>query len=314
MNYQYIRFFSDISIGDVDTVGGKNASLGEMYSELSREGVNVPNGFATTADAYREFLKHNDLIGPITAALDSLNVEDTKALAKTGEHIRTLINQGAMPDAIVSEIEQAYSQLETEYGRNVDVAVRSSATAEDLPDASFAGQQESHLNITGTAQLINSCRQIFASLFTNRAISYRVHQGFDHMSVALAIAVQKMVRSDKASSGVMFSIDTESGFRDIVFITGAYGLGENVVQGAVNPDEFYVFKPTLGTKYQPIIKHNLGSKALRMIYAESDSAIGDTGAVINTDVPLEEQNQFCINDDEVLELAKTAVIIEKHYS
>ena len=219
-----------------------------------------------------------------------------------------------MPDAIVTEIEDAYSKLEEEYGRNVDVAVRSSATAEDLPDASFAGQQESHLNITGTAALINSCRQIFASLFTNRAISYRVHQGFDHMSVALAIAVQKMVRSDKASSGVMFTIDTESGFRDIVFITGAWGLGENVVQGAVNPDEFYVFKPTLDTKYQPIIKHNLGSKALRMVYAEKDSPSGDTGVVVNTKVPIEEQQQFCINDDEVLELARTAVIIEKHYS
>ena len=314
MSYKYIRFFADISIGDVDTVGGKNASLGEMYSELSREGVNVPNGFATTAEAYRIFLDENNLVAPITKALDDLDVDDTKALAKTGEYIRTLINQAAMPDAIVTEIEDAYSKLEEEYGRNVDVAVRSSATAEDLPDASFAGQQESHLNITGTAALINSCRQIFASLFTNRAISYRVHQGFDHMSVALAIAVQKMVRSDKASSGVMFTIDTESGFRDIVFITGAWGLGENVVQGAVNPDEFYVFKPTLDTKYQPIIKHNLGSKALRMVYAEKDSPSGDTGVVVNTKVPLEEQQQFCINDDEVLELARTAVIIEKHYS
>jgi pyruvate,water dikinase len=314
MSYQYIRFFADVGIDDVDIVGGKNASLGEMYSELSREGVNIPNGFATTADAYRYFLKHNDLEAKITEALSTLDVEDTNALAKTGEYIRTLIVNGVMPQDVVDEIDQAYKQLEAEYGKNVDVAVRSSATAEDLPDASFAGQQESHLNITGTAALLNSCRQIFASLFTNRAISYRVHQGFDHMSVALAIAVQKMVRSDKASSGVMFSIDTESGFRDIVFITGAWGLGENVVQGAVNPDEFYVFKPTLGTKYQPIIKHNLGSKALRMVYAEKGSAIGDTGAVINTDVPLEMQNQFCINDDEVLELAKTAVIIEKHYT
>lgn len=314
MSYKYIRFFADISIGDVDTVGGKNASLGEMYSELSREGVNVPNGFATTAEAYRIFLDENNLVAPITKALDDLDVDDTKALAKTGEYIRTLINQAAMPDAIVAEIEAGYSKLEEEYGRNVDVAVRSSATAEDLPDASFAGQQESHLNITGTAALINSCRQIFASLFTNRAISYRVHQGFDHMSVALAIAVQKMVRSDKASSGVMFSIDTESGFRDIVFITGAWGLGENVVQGAVNPDEFYVFKPMLDTKYQPIIKHNLGSKALRMVYADKDSPSGDTGVVVNTKVPLEEQQQFCINDDEVLELARTCVIIEKHYS
>ncbi len=312
MSYQYIRFFSDISIDDVDSVGGKNASLGEMYSELSREGVNIPNGFATTAEAYRYFLKHNDLEAKITDALSTLDVDDTKALAETGEHIRSLIINGTMPQDVVDEIGLAYKELEKEYGTNVDVAVRSSATAEDLPDASFAGQQESHLNITGTAALINSCRQIFASLFTNRAISYRVHQGFDHMSVALAIAVQKMVRSDKASSGVMFTIDTESGFRDIVFITGAWGLGENVVQGAVNPDEFYVFKPTRGTKYLPIIKHQLGSKQLKMVYSENQS--GSTGAVENTKVSPAMQAKFCINDDEVLSLAKTAVIIEKHYS
>lgn len=312
MSYQYIRFFADIGIEDVDSVGGKNASLGEMYSELSREGVNIPNGFATTAEAYRYFLKHNDLEAPITEALAKLNVDDTTALAETGEYIRSLIINASMPQDVVDEIDHAYKELEKEYGENVDVAVRSSATAEDLPDASFAGQQESHLNITGTASLINSCREIFASLFTNRAISYRVHQGFDHMSVALAIAVQKMVRSDKAASGVMFSIDTESGFRDIVFITGAWGLGENVVQGAVNPDEFYVFKPTLDTKYQPIIKHQLGSKQLKMVYAKDQK--GSTGSVKNMKVSQEMQDRFCINDDEVLSLARTAVIIEKHYS
>lgn len=312
MSYQYIRFFADISIGDVDSVGGKNASLGEMYSELNRQGVNIPNGFAITASAYRAFLDHNDLVKPITEALDALDVDDTNALAKTGEAIRSMIINGTMPEAIVEEIAQGYTQLESEYGDNVDVAVRSSATAEDLPDASFAGQQESHLNIKGVYNLLNSCRQIFASLFTNRAISYRVHQGFDHMSVALAIAVQKMVRSDKAASGVMFTIDTESGFRDIVFITGAWGLGENVVQGAVNPDEYYVFKPSINEDRQAIIKHQLGSKKLRMIYSENQ--VGSTGAVENVAVPLEEQNKFCLTDDEVNSLAKTALIIEKHYS
>ncbi|HAQ50708.1 MAG TPA: phosphoenolpyruvate synthase, partial [Gammaproteobacteria bacterium] len=283
MNYHYIRFFADISISDVDSVGGKNASLGEMYSALSQHGINVPNGFAITASAYRLFLESNALVEPITQALDGLNVDDTKALASTGETIRQLINNATMPEEIVTEITQGYQQLEEQYGQQVDVAVRSSATAEDLPDASFAGQQESHLNITGVDNLIHSCRQIFASLFTNRAISYRVHQGFDHMSVALAIAVQKMVRSDKAASGVMFTIDTESGFKDIVFITGAWGLGENVVQGAVNPDEFYVFKPTLASGHQAIIKHQLGSKALKMVY--SDKASAATGAVENIAVP-----------------------------
>lgn len=312
MSYSYIRFFSEISIDDVDIVGGKNASLGEMYSELTQEGVKVPNGFATTAEAYRYFISYNNLEDRINEALSTLDIDDTKALAKTGEQIRTMIVEGGMPPEIVEEIERAYKELENEYGDNVDVAVRSSATAEDLPDASFAGQQETHLNITGTESLMNSCREIFASLFTNRAISYRVHQGFDHMAVALAIAVQKMVRSDKAASGVMFTIDTESGFRDIVFITGAWGLGENVVQGAVNPDEFYVFKPTLDTKYQPIINHNLGSKHLKMVYADKKS--GSTGSVKNERVPPAMQNQFCINDDEVLSLAKTAIIIEKHYS
>lgn len=312
MNYHYIRFFADISISDVDSVGGKNASLGEMYSALSQHGINVPNGFAITASAYRLFLESNALVEPITQALDGLNVDDTKALASTGETIRHLINNATMPEEIVTEITQGYQQLEEQYGQQVDVAVRSSATAEDLPDASFAGQQESHLNITGVDNLIHSCRQIFASLFTNRAISYRVHQGFDHMSVALAIAVQKMVRSDKAASGVMFTIDTESGFKDIVFITGAWGLGENVVQGAVNPDEFYVFKPTLASGHQAIIKHQLGSKALKMVY--SDKASAATGAVENIAVPVEMQNQFCLNDEEILSLAKTATIIEKHYS
>ena len=311
MNFHYIRPFSDLSIEDIDSVGGKNASLGEMYRELSPQGVKVPNGFATTADAYRAILKHNQLEQPIAEALASLDITDTQALAETGAKIRQWIVNAELPNDFIVEVEQAYQQLEGEYGIGVDVAVRSSATAEDLPDASFAGQQETHLNISGSGELLHSCRQIFASLFTNRAISYRTDKGFDHMSVALSIGVQKMVRSDKASSGVMFTIDTETGFRDVVLITAAWGLGENVVQGAVNPDEFYVFKPTLATKHHPILKRQLGSKKIKMIYADGQTYSGSTR---NIKVSREQQNQFCISDDDVISLADMAVTIEKHYS
>ncbi|RKZ81682.1 MAG: phosphoenolpyruvate synthase, partial [Gammaproteobacteria bacterium] len=311
MAFQYIRFFSELSIDDVEQVGGKNASLGEMYCALSPQGVTVPNGFATTADAYWYFLRHNQLEKPITDALAALDIDDTNALAVTGAKIRQWIINAELPGDFIHEIEQAYQQLEAEYNTGVDVAVRSSATAEDLPDASFAGQQETHLNISGSGELLHSCRQIFASLFTNRAISYRTDKGFDHMSVALSIGVQKMVRSDKASSGVMFTIDTETGFRDVVLITAAWGLGENVVQGAVNPDEFYVFKPTLASGFNPILKRQLGSKKLRLIYSEGHTHAGSTR---NIKVDSELQDQFCINDDEVLALAKMAVTIEQHYS
>ena len=311
MNLQYIRPFSELTIDDIESVGGKNASLGEMYRELLPHGVKVPNGFATTADAYRTIIKHNQLEKPIAEALSSLDITDTQALAETGAKIRQWIVNAELPHDFIVEIEQAYQQLEQEYGVGVDVAVRSSATAEDLPDASFAGQQETHLNISGSGELLHSCRRIFASLFTNRAISYRTDKGFDHMSVALSIGVQKMVRSDKASSGVMFTIDTETGFKDLVLITGAWGLGENVVQGTVNPDEFYVFKPTLASGHSPILKRQLGSKKVKMIYSDGHTFAGSTR---NIKVSLEQQNQFCISDDEIIALSKMAVTIEQHYS
>ena len=311
MTYQYIRLFSELSIDDIELVGGKNASLGEMYRELAPKGVKVPNGFATTSAAYRYFMEYNDLETRIATELSTLDLEDTEALAVTGNKIRHWIVEADIPDDLAAEIEAAYRQMEEEYEPGVDVAVRSSATAEDLPDASFAGQQETHLNISGTGDLLHSVRQIFASLFTNRAISYRSHKGFDHMAVALSVGVQKMVRSDKASSGVMFTIDTETGFRDVVLITGAWGLGENVVQCTVNPDEFYVFKPTLASGHRPILKRQLGSKTVKMIYASARTHAGTTR---NIEASTEERSSFCINDDEVLELAKMAVIIEKHYS
>jgi pyruvate,water dikinase len=309
--YKYIRTFSTLGIGDVELVGGKNASLGEMYQSLSAKGVQVPNGFATTSEAYYHFIEHNNLQEKIAGAVENLDIEDTEALAKTGAKIRRWILDAEFPKDFVKEIELAYKDLEEEYGSNADVAVRSSATAEDLPDASFAGQQETHLNITGTGELLHSCLQIFASLFTNRAISYRTHQGFDHMAVALSVGVQKMVRSDKASSGVMFTIDTETGFRDVVLITGSWGLGESVVQGTVNPDEYYVFKPTLASGHRPVLKRQLGSKASKMIYSSNPQAGHSTRTIESTP---EERSTFCVSDDEVLELAKMAVIIEKHYS
>ncbi|MBL4637930.1 MAG: phosphoenolpyruvate synthase, partial [Proteobacteria bacterium] len=311
MTFQYIHFFSDITIDDVASVGGKNASLGEMYQQLADQGVKVPNGFATTAEAYHHFLRHNQLATPIAEALNALDIHDTKALAKTGEKIRHWISNATLPDDLLKEIHLAYQQLEQEYGDGVDVAVRSSGTAEDLPDASFAGQQETHLNISGYVELIHSCRHIFASLFTNRAISYRVDKGFDHMTVALSIGVQKMVRSDKSCSGVLFTLDTESGFRDVVLITASWGLGENIVQGMVNPDEFYVFKPTLASGYRPILKEQLGSKKVKMIYAEGHTHMGSTR---NIKTSREQQARFCLSDDEVLQLAKIAVTIEQHYS
>lgn len=309
--YRYVQRFADLTIADVPTVGGKNASLGEMYRELSAEGVKVPNGFATTADAYRYYIGHNDLEGRISEALASLDTRDVDALAETGSRIRHWITHGEIPDDLAQEIVAAYRDLETDYGVNPDVAIRSSATAEDLPDASFAGQQETYLNIRGTENLLTTCKRVFASLFTNRAVSYRVDKGFSHMDVALSIGVQKMVRSDKGASGVMFTLDTESGFRDVVFITGAYGLGENVVQGAVDPDEFYVFKPTLTGDHRPILKRQLGSKLVKMIYGRDPMAGHSTR---NVHVRREDRERFCLDDDDVLTLARYAVAIERHYS
>ena len=309
--YKYIRRFADLGIQDVPLVGGKNASLGEMYRELSSQGVKVPNGFATTAQAYRYFLEYNGLRDRIGDALGKLDVNDVDALAHTGSDIRSWIVDGNMPPDLAEEITAAYKDLAHEAGHIPDVAVRSSATAEDLPDASFAGQQETYLNVKGTDNLQRTCKRVLASLFTNRAISYRVDKGFDHMSIALSIGVQRMVRSDRGSSGVIFTLDTESGFRDAVFITAAYGLGENVVQGAVNPDEFYVFKPTLETGHRPIVRRHLGEKAIKMIYGK-DPVTGM--ATHNVHVRREDRERFCINDDDVLQLARYAVAIEKHYT
>ncbi len=305
---RYIKRFAELGMNDVPLVGGKNASLGEMYRSLSEQGVKVPNGFATTTDAFRHFMAHNNLTQRIGDALTKLDADDVKALAATGAQIRQWVMEGEIPDDLAAEIHQAYADMEAEYGPTPDVAVRSSATAEDLPNASFAGQQETFLNIRGEQEVVAATLRVFASLYTDRAISYRVHQGFEHMEVALSAGIQKMVRSDKASSGVMFTLDTESGFRNAVFITGAYGLGENVVQGQVNPDEFYVFKPTLESGHRPIIRRHLGQKAIRMIYSED----GDD-PVTNIDVPEAERQQFCLSDDEILELARYAVTIEKHY-
>ncbi|MGE0105519.1 MAG: PEP/pyruvate-binding domain-containing protein, partial [Thiomonas sp.] len=248
----YIRFFDQIGIGDVPLVGGKNASLGEMYRKLSSQGVRVPNGFAITAEAYRYMLEAAGAWDALHAALDGLDPDDVKDLARRGKRAREIVYGAGLPKDLAAEIIAAYRTLQEQYGEDVSLAVRSSATAEDLPTASFAGQQDTYLNIRGDESLLDACRRDFASLFTDRAIHYRIDQGFDHFKVALSIGVMKMVRSDLAASGVMFSLDTESGFRDVVFFTGAYGLGENVVQGAVDPDEFYVHKPTFSAGHRTV--------------------------------------------------------------
>ncbi|MEJ2346065.1 MAG: phosphoenolpyruvate synthase [Gammaproteobacteria bacterium] len=308
---QYIRTFSEIGIDDVATVGGKNASLGEMYQSLTGAGVKVPNGFATTADAFWHFLDHNKLRQRIDDALGQLDTENLGNLARVGGQVRDWVLAGEIPPDLAEEIADAYSAMEREHGEGVDVAVRSSATAEDLPNASFAGQQETYLNVRGHDSLMDACRRVFASLFTDRAISYRVHQGFSHHDVALSIGVQKMVRSDVGAAGVMFTLDTETGFRDVVFITSAYGLGENVVQGQVNPDEFYVYKKTLEQGCRPILKRQLGEKAVKMVYTD-DTAVGSSTR--NVDVSVADRARFSLTDDEVLQLAHYAVLIENHYS
>lgn len=306
----FILWFDDIGIEDVPMVGGKNASLGEMYQKLTSKGVAVPHGFAITAYAYRYLLEKAGIEAAIRDVLSDLDTHDMKNLSERGEKVRNIIRHAEFPDELRREIIASYQKMEAEYGKNVDVAVRSSATAEDLPDASFAGQQETYLNIHGYDNLIENCRKCFASLFTNRAISYRHDKGFGQFDVYLSITVQKMVRSDSASSGVMFSIDTESGFQEAVFITGALGLGENVVQGAVNPDEFYVFKPTLKQGKKPIVGRRLGSKEMKMIY-DNDPSTAEPVKNIDT-TPLE-RGRYVINDDEIVQLAKWACIIEDHY-
>jgi pyruvate, water dikinase len=306
----FILWFDDIGIEDVPLVGGKNASLGEMYQKLTSKGVAVPHGFAITAYAYRYLLKTAGIEKAIEEALAGLDTHDLRNLQERGEKTRNIIRHAEFPDELRQAIIEAYQQMEKEYGAGVDVAVRSSATAEDLPDASFAGQQETYLNIKGPDNLIDACRRCFASLFTNRAISYRHDKGFGQFDVYLSIVVQKMVRSDSASSGVIFSIDTESGFKDAVFITGAWGLGENVVQGAVNPDEYYVFKPTLKQGKRPIVGRKVGSKAIKMIY-NAEAGVGEP--VKNIDTTPEERGSYVVSDDEILKLAEWACIIEDHY-
>jgi len=308
---KYVRPFAELGIQDIPSVGGKNASLGEMYRELKQDGIIIPNGYATTADAYWHYIKYNDLQEKIQEILDNTDTHDTQQLARTGKSIRGWIMHAELPADLAEEIAQAYAGLEQEYGQHADVAVRSSATAEDLPDASFAGQQETYLNISGIENLLQTCKRVYASLFTDRAISYRVDKGFSHHDVALSIGIQKMVRADKGSSGVMFTLDTESGNRDVVFINGAYGLGENVVQGAVNPDEFYVHKEMLQQGHRPVLRRHLGEKAIRMIYSKDD-AVGISTR--NIDVPHAQREQFCISDDEVLKLADYAIKIEQHYT
>ncbi|MCX5876510.1 MAG: phosphoenolpyruvate synthase [Deltaproteobacteria bacterium] len=306
----FILWFDDIGIEDVPLVGGKNASLGEMHQKLTSKGVDVPNGFSITAYAYRHLLKTAGIAQAIEDALADLDTHDLRNLQARGEKARNIIRTAEFPDDLRKAILESYQKMEEMYGPSVDVAVRSSATAEDLPDASFAGQQETYLNIRGPEQLIDACRRCFASLFTDRAISYRHDKGFGQFDVYLSIVVQKMARSDSASSGVMFSIDTESGFEDAVFITGAWGLGETVVQGAVNPDEFYVFKPTLKEGKRPIVGKTIGSKEIKMIY-DNDPKTEEPVKTINT-TP-EERGMYVINDDEILQLAKWACIIEDHY-
>ena len=305
---RYVFPFSQLRMTDVDRVGGKNASLGELLSQLTSAGIRVPDGFATTAEAFRLFLKEGGLEDRIHARLAKLDVDDVKALAAAGAEIRGWIESAPFPAELEKEIREFYEWLRE--GRDISVAVRSSATAEDLPDASFAGQQETVLNVVGIDAVLHHMKEVFASLYNDRAISYRVHKGFTHAEVALSAGVQRMCRSDKGAAGVMFTLYTESGFDQVVFITASFGLGETVVQGAVNPDEFYVFKPTLDAGKFPIIRKTLGSKLIRMEF-ETDASVGRT--VRTVDVDPEDRRRFAITDEDVIELAKFARIIEKHY-
>jgi pyruvate,water dikinase len=303
----YILPFENLGRHDVDTVGGKNSSLGEMISHLAKLGVVVPGGFATTAQAYRDFLAHDDLAGRISKELATLDVDDVEKLAEVGARIRNWILSTPFPSRLEKEILDSFEAMSG--GRDIAVAVRSSATAEDLPDASFAGQQESFLNVRGRDALLKCIHEVFASLFNDRAIAYRVHQGFAHDQVALSAGVQYMVRSDLGASGVMFTLDTDSGFRNVVFITASYGLGETVVQGAVNPDEFYVYKPALRAGHAPIVRRTLGGKAIKMVYG----APGSNVRTATVDVPSADRRRFSISDEDIIALSKQALIIEEHY-
>ncbi len=306
----YIRWFREITLEDIPIVGGKNASLGEMYRELTPQGVLIPNGFAITAAAYWHVVSSGDIRNKLKETMTGLDKTNLADLAIRARKAREYVISAGIPEDLWAEIREAYDKLCEEYGPDSPVAIRSSATAEDLPTASFAGQQETYLNISGYAALKEACSKCFASLFTDRAICYRIDNGFDHFKVALSIGIMKMVRSDLATSGVMFTIDTETGFRDVVFITAAYGLGENIVQGAVNPDEYYVFKPTYRKGYRAIIRRNLGEKKIKMIYGQSGSKV----LTENIEVPEQERRRFCVSDDDILSLAGQAITIEDHYS
>jgi pyruvate,water dikinase len=308
--YNYIRFFSEIGIGDVALVGGKNASLGEMYRALIPKGVRVPNGFAITAAAYWRMLEYAEALPRLRRALEGLEATDVRDLARRAAQARDIVYGADLPADLKAEILQAYAALREEYGPELSVAVRSSATAEDLPTASFAGQHETYLNVRGEQLLLDACRRCFASLFTDRAIHYRIDQRFDHFKVALSIGVMKMVRADLGAAGVIFTLDTESGFRDVVFVTGAWGIGENVVQGAVDPDEFYVFKPTFKQGHRAVLRRALGSKKMKMVYAEG----GTRHATRNVPTPMADRERFCLSDADVLTLADYAIKVEEHYS
>ena len=311
MAENYVIWFDELRMTDVERVGGKNASLGEMISQLASSGVRVPGGFATTAQAYRDFLAHNGLADKINAMLNKLDVDNVSELMRVGKEIRQLIVETPFPERLQTEIKTAYDHMVADSGADISVAVRSSATAEDLPDASFAGQQETFLNILGFENVMAAIKHVFASLYNDRAISYRVHKDFAHDVVALSAGVQRMVRSDCGAAGVMFTMDTESGFNDVVFVTSSYGLGETVVQGAVNPDEFYVHKPTLAASRPAILRKNMGSKQIKMEFTETREA----GRSVRTlDVAKELQTQFSLTDVDVEELARFALIIEKHYA
>jgi pyruvate, water dikinase len=307
---KFIRWFSELGAGDVPLVGGKNASLGEMVNELSGQGVRVPNGFAVTAEAYRHVLDQGDAWPRLHKVLAGLDVRDVDDLARRAKVAREIVYGAALPADLVAEISAAYARLQAEYGEQATFAIRSSTTAEDLPSASFAGQHETFLNIAGVTKLLDAVRRCFANLFEDRATSYRVDNGFDHFKVFQSVGVMKMVRSDRAASGVIFTLDTESGFRQAVFITGAYGLGENVVQGTVDPDEFYVFKPTFRQGHRRVLGRKLGGKEIRMVYTQG----AGRESTRNMPTPREDQMRFCISDDDVMLLADAAIRIEDHYS
>ncbi|MEZ5453038.1 MAG: phosphoenolpyruvate synthase [Thiothrix sp.] len=308
----YILWFDQLGMHDVGIVGGKNASLGEMISNLANVGVTVPNGFATTTHAYQDFIRADGLADRINALLDSLDIDDIHALTNAGKTIRSWVMDAPLPPRLLEDVTSAYQQLVGDSGETASFAVRSSATAEDLPDASFAGQQETFLNVRGLDNVIDAIKEVFASLYNDRAIAYRVHQNFEHDKVFLSAGIQKMVRSDIGASGVMFTLDTESGFRDAVFITGAYGLGETVVQGAVNPDEFYVYKPNIEAGRPAILSRRLGAKAIEMVYAETAGEAHNKATLIR-DVEPARSMRFCLTDEQVESLARQALIIEKHY-